>query len=104
MPMIRVGVPGSIIAGGGAAAGRAAQAGGAIAAQAIMQSIDIGACSPGAGAGMSLQWLATAACAGIAASAAGSRANEAISRASKANARNGWAIPVPLSPRLPPRQ
>lgn len=94
MPMIGVGGPGSIIAGGGAAAGRAALAGGAIAAQAIMQSIDIGAGSPGEGAGMSLQWpeLAIAACTGIAASAAGSRANEAISRASKASARNGWAI------------
>jgi hypothetical protein len=95
MPMMGVGAPGSIIAGGGAAAGRAAQAGGAIAAQAIMQSIDIGVGSPGDGAGMLLQWPAIAACAGIAASTAGSRANEAISRASKANARNGWAISVP---------
>ncbi len=95
MPMIRVGVPGSIMAGCGASVESATQAGGAIAAQAIMQSIDIGACSPGAGAGMSLQWPELAACAGVAASAAGSRANEAISRASKANARNGWAISVP---------
>jgi uncharacterized protein (DUF2345 family) len=90
-------VTGSIIAGCGAAAGSVAQAGGAIAAQAIMQSIDIGAGLPGEGAGMSLQWpeLAIGAPAGIVASAAGSRANEAISRASKANARNGWAISVP---------
>lgn len=95
--MIGVGVLGAIMASWGAALETSAQAGGVTAAQAIMQSTDIGAGSPSGGAGMSLQWpeLAIAACAGIAASAAGSRANEAISRTSKANARNGWAISVP---------
>jgi hypothetical protein len=95
MPVMRAGGAASWLAGPGATAGSAAQAGETKAAQAIMQSTPIFAGVSGDGAGMS-QWPASIviiACAGGAATAsAGSRANEAITRASRAMRRSERAI------------